>query len=80
MASEIKKRAVVLLLTITGVVCAYGMLLNDDARKELSKTLKTIVGSYKTVSDSIASKKGVVIEGDLPNRERVLRQWEQLNY
>ena len=80
MANEIKKRAIVLLMTVTGVVCAYGLLLNDDARNELSKTLKTIIGSYKAVTDSIASKKGVVVEGDLPNRERVLKQWEQLNY
>jgi hypothetical protein len=80
MTDEIKKRAIFLLLTVTGMVCAYGLLLNDEARKELTKTLKTIVGSYKAVSDSISSKKGVVIEGDLPNREKVLRQWEQLNY
>ena len=71
---------VVLLLAVTGAICAYAMLLNDDARNELSKTLKTITTSYKAVTESIASKKGVVVEGDLPHRERVLKQWENLDY
>ena len=65
----------------TSVAVAYRVLLTDEARAELRKTVSTVRDAYRQVNESIEQAEGQVMEEDeLPNRQQTRKEWEALGY
>ena len=65
----------------TSVAVAYRVLLTDEARAELRKTVSTVREAYRQVNESIEQAEGQVMEEDeLPNRQQTRKEWEALGY
>jgi len=80
MIDSIKKALVSLALLVGGTAAAYAFLLDDNAKQSVKKALGTVKSSVSTLGELAAEAKGTIVEGDLPNREDALRQWQEIGF
>ena len=78
------KTGVVLLGIVAGAgVVAYYTLLNERARTELKRAIKTVGNSYHQLYGMFEDNTGIIMEDDketLPNRIATELQWEALGF
>ena len=72
-------------LILVGTVAALGaityrVLLSDEARAGLRNAATAVRDVCEKVCDTVNESYGVVMDDELPNRERTQRQWEELGY
>ena len=75
------RTTVILVGTVAALgAIAYRMLLSDEARTGLRNAATAVKDACETVCDTVNESYGVVMDDELPNRERTQRQWEELGY
>lgn len=76
-------------LALTGLVvgvgiavAAYRLLLTDDARESLRRTVTTVIDGYGKVSDALGISRSYAGESDVlaHNREELRQEWEEIGF
>lgn len=77
---NLRTPALLLGATSTLVLMAYVLLLDDEAKSSLSKTVGSIRKAVMDVEDVFHDSEGIYAEEEVgrSNREETLRQWASL--
>lgn len=78
------KRVKTTLVLVGGVALAlaatYNVLLSDQAKESLRNSARAVRDACDKVCDVVNESYGVVMDDNLPNREKTERQWSNLGY
>lgn len=78
------KRIKTTLVLVGGVALAlaatYNILLSDQAKESLRNSARAVRDACDKVCDVVNESYGVVMDDNLPNREKTERQWSNLGY
>ena len=78
------KRIKTTLVLVGGVAlalaAAYNVLLSDQAKESLRSGARAVRDACDKVCDAVNESYGVVMDDNLPNREKTERQWSDLGY
>jgi hypothetical protein len=79
---NLRTPALLLGATSTLVLMAYVLLLDDEAKSSLSKTVGSIRKAVMDVEDVFQDSEGIYAEEEvgMSNREETLRQWASLGF
>jgi hypothetical protein len=79
---NLRTSALLLGATSTLVLMAYVLLLDDEARSSLSKTVGSIKKAVMDVEDVFQDSEVIYAEEEVgrSNREETLRQWASLGF
>lgn len=79
---NLRTPALLLGATSTLALMAYVLLLDDEAKRSLSKTVGSIRKAVMDIEDAIHDSEGIFVEGEVgeSNREETLRQWASLGF
>lgn len=78
------KRVKTTLVLVGGVALAlaatYNVLLSDHGKESLRNSARAVRDACDKVCDVVNESYGVVMDDNLPNREKTERQWSNLGY
>ncbi len=79
---KIRNYTVGIVLLSGAVVAAYELLLTDEAKQNLSKSVAEMRKSVQDLSDAVHDARGVTVDEEnyLANREDTLKQWEAIGF
>ena len=62
------------------LVAAYNVLLSNEAKESLRNGVRAVKDACDKVCDAVNESYGVVMDDNLPNREKTEQQWSNLGY